>query len=278
MNRRWRRFARNPLSVVGLALGIAVVAVAIAAPLLAPYPQHVGAFTNFAAASLPPNAQYWLGTDTIGRDVLSRILFGYRTSLLLAAVVLLIAVPIGTAVGLVAGASRSALGEVLMRITDVFLSLPSLVLAMTIVGLFRPSQFLAMVAVSLVWWPWYARIIYSLVRSLSLQGFVVAAEVLGAPRSLILVREILPNCVPTILTKASLDLGLVILLGASLSFIGLGAPPPTPDLGTMVADGASYLPDIWWLSVTAGLAIFVAVLAFTLIGDGLRDLYDVEAA
>jgi len=170
------------------------------------------------------------------------------------------------------------LGEVLMRITDVFLSLPSLVLAMTIVGLFRPSQFLAMVAVSLVWWPWYARIIYSLVRSLSLQGFVVAAEVLGAPRSLILVREILPNCVPTILTKASLDLGLVILLGASLSFIGLGAPPPTPDLGTMVADGASYLPDIWWLSVTAGLAIFVAVLAFTLIGDGLRDLYDVEAA
>lgn len=275
--RGWRQFSRNLLSVLGLVLVVAIVAVAVFAPWIAPFPKHAGTFTNFAAANRPPDATYWLGTDPIGRDVLTRILFGFRTSLLLGCVVLAIALPLGTFAGLLAGYRGGLVDSVIMRLTDVFLSIPSLVLAMTIVGLFRPSQILAMAAVAAVWWPWYARLVYGLVRSIRLQGFVVAAEVIGAPRWRILFAEILPNCAPSILTKASLDMGLVILLGASLSYIGLGAPPPTPDLGTMVADGASYLPDIWWLSVMSGIAIFLVVLGFNLLGDGLRDLFDIDA-
>ena len=275
--RTWRQFARSVLSVIGLVLVIAIVLAAVFAPYVAPFPRHAGTFTNFAAASQPPGAKYWLGTDSIGRDVLSRIIFGFRTSLMLGVVVLAIAVPLGTLAGLVAGYSRGALDSIVMRITDIFLSIPTLVLAMTILGLFRPSQALAMVAVAAVWWPWYARLVYGLVRSIRLQGFVVAAEVIGTSRWRILLSEILPNCAPSILTKASLDMGLVILLGASLSYIGLGAPPPTPDLGTMVADGASLLPDVWWLSVMSGLAVFLVVLGFNLLGDGLRDLFDIDA-
>ncbi len=275
--RTWRQFSRSALSVFGLVLVIMIIAAAVFAPFIAPFPRHAGAFTNFAAASEPPNGTYWLGTDSIGRDVLTRIIFGFRTSLMLGGVVLVIAVPLGTLAGLMAGYSRGALDSIIMRITDIFLSIPTLVLAMTILGLFRPSQVLAMVAVSAVWWPWYARLVYGLVRSIRLQGFVVAAEVIGTSRWRILLSEILPNCAPSILTKASLDMGLVILLGASLSYIGLGAPPPTPDLGTMVADGASLLPDAWWLSVMSGLAVFLVVLGFNLLGDGLRDLFDIDA-
>jgi peptide/nickel transport system permease protein len=275
--RAWRQFSRSLLSVLGLALVIAVVAAAIFAPYIAPFPKHAGAFTNFAHSSQPPGPPYWLGTDSIGRDILSRVIFGFRTSLMLGVVVLAIAVPLGTLAGLVAGYRSGALDTIIMRVTDIFLSIPSLLLAMTILGLFRPSQTLAMVAVSAVWWPWYARLVYGLVRSIRLQGFVVAAEVIGTPRWRILFSEILPNCAPSILTKTSLDMGLVILLGASLSYIGLGAPPPTPDLGTMVADGASLLPDAWWLSVMSGLAVFLVVLGFNLLGDGLRDLFDIDA-
>jgi len=162
-----------------------------------------------------------------------------------------------------------------MRITDVFLAIPSLVLAMAILGIARPSQMLAMIAMAVAWWPWHARLVYGIVRSLKHEGFVTAAEVVGASRIRVMFGELLPNCAPNLLTKASLDMGFVILLGASLSFLGMGAPPPTPDLGTMVSEGSQYLPDIWWLSVTAGLAIFIVVLGFNLVADGLRDLFDI---
>ncbi len=275
--RWWRQFRRNPLSLCGLVLVAVIVLMAVLAPWTTPYPRHAGVFTDFANANVPPGARYWLGTDAVGRDVLTRIIYGYRTSLMLGCVVLGLSVPVGTAIGIIAGTSRGPLEGVLMRITDIFLAIPSLVLAMVILGLFRPSQLLAMIAVAIVSWPWYTRLIYSLVRSLREEGFVVAARLTGASPWLIAWREILPNCAPNILTKASLDMGLVILLGASLSFLGLGAPPPTPDLGTMVADGAGYLPDEWWLSVMPGIAIFLAVLGFNLVGDGLRDLFDVDA-
>jgi len=134
----------------------------------------------------------------------------------------------------------------------------------------------AMIAVSAMWWPWYTRLVYNMARSLRSEGYVVAAEVLGASYGHILFREILPNCIPSILTKITLDMGFVILIGASLSFLGLGVQPPTPDLGTMVADGAKYLPDLWWIPVFPGLAILVVVLGFNLLGDGLRDLLDAE--
>jgi peptide/nickel transport system permease protein len=274
--RAWRRFSRNPLSVFGLAMVLAVTGCALFAPWVAPFPRHAGVFVDFARSNLPPNVTNWLGTDTVGRDILSRIIFGFRNSLLLSAVVLALAVPLGTVVGLVAGYTSGWVEAVLMRLTDIFLAIPSLVLAMAILGVLRPSQWFAMMAVATVWWPWYARLIYGMTRSLRLEGYVVAAQVVGTPAWRIVLGQILPNCAPTLLTKASLDVGFVILLGASLSFLGMGAPPPIPDLGTMVSEGAGYLPDLWWLSVMAGLGIFAVVLGCNLVADGLRDLFDIE--
>lgn len=270
-----RRFARNRLSVVGAAFILLIVFGAIFAPWIAPYPEHAGVAVNFMDANRAPDAQYWLGTDSVGRDVFSRILFAFRNSLMLGACVVGIAVVIGTAIGMCAGYFRGKTEAVLMRITDIFLAVPSLVLAMAVLGVAEPSQMLAMIAIALAWWPWHARLVYGIVLSLRNEGYVIAAEVLGASPLRIMLTELLPNCAPNLFTKASLDMGFVILMGASLSFLGMGAPPPTPDLGTMVSEGSLYLPDIWWLSLTSGLAIFVVVLGFNLIADGLRDVFDI---
>ena len=275
-SRAWFKFARNPLSVAGLVIVAAVVLTTIAAPLVAPYPEAADKFIDILGRNQVPSFTHWFGTDNLGRDVLSRIIFGYRISLLLGIVVLLIAVPLGVGLGLIAGYFGGIWELVIMRVTDIFLAVPSLVLAMAILGLFEPSLTLAMAAVAVGWWPWYTRLIYNLARSLKTEGYVAAAQVVGASPARIIVGEILPNCVGTIITKMTLDMGFVILLGSGLSFLGLGAQPPTPDLGTMVAEGTLYLPDLWWTSVFSGLAILVVVLGFNLLGDGLRDLFGVE--
>ncbi len=276
MLRAWYRFSRNPLSVIGLGIVVLILLLALAAALVSPYPAHAVSFTNFSEASLPPSSKYWFGTDTIGRDIVTRVIFGFRVSLLLGVVVLALAVPVGVLLGLVAGYFGGWVETVIMRITDVFLSLPPLVLALAVLGFLQPNLFNAMMAVTVMWWPWYTRLVYNLTRSLRTEGFVTAAEVIGASKAHILFREILPNCAPSILTKITLDMGFVILIGSSLSFLGLGVQPPTPDLGSMVADGAKYLPDQWWISVFPGLAVLICVLGFNLLGDGLRDLLDVE--
>lgn len=275
-SRLWYKFSRNPLSVVGLVIVGAISLAAVFAPYVTPYPEHAGRFVDFANASAPPSWAHPFGTDTIGRDILTRIIFGYRISLELGVVVLALAVPVGVVLGLLAGYFSGITELVIMRITDVFLAIPPLVLALAIMGFLKPNLMNAMIAVSAMWWPWYTRLVYNMARSLRSEGYVVAAEVLGASYGHILFREILPNCIPSILTKITLDMGFVILIGASLSFLGLGVQPPTPDLGTMVADGAKYLPDLWWIPVFPGLAILVVVLGFNLLGDGLRDLLDAE--
>ena len=275
-SRAWYRFARNPLSVAGLVVIVLIVLLAIFAPVVTPYPGHAVAFTNFTEASLPPSAKYVFGTDTIGRDILTRVIFGFRVSLVLGVVVLLLAVPVGVLLGLIAGYFGGWPETIIMRVTDVFLALPPLVLALAVLGFLEPNLFNAMMAVTVMWWPWYTRLVYNLTRSIRTEGFVTASEVMGASRLHILLREILPNCLPSILTKMTLDMGFVILIGASLSFLGLGVQPPTPDLGSMVADGAKYLPDAWWITVFPGLAVLVCVLGFNLLGDGLRDLLDVD--
>lgn len=275
-SRAWYRFSRNPLSVAGLFVIFFVVLLALLAPFVTPYPKHAVSFTNFSEASLAPSAKYWLGTDTIGRDILTRIVFGFRVSLTLGLVVLALAVPIGVLLGLMAGYYGGRTEAIIMRITDVFLAIPPLVLALAVLGFLQPNLFNAMMAVTVMWWPWYTRLVYNLTRSIRTEGFVTAAEVIGASKGHILFREILPNCAPSILTKMTLDMGFVILIGSSLSFLGLGVQPPTPDLGTMVAEGAKYLPDLWWISVFPGIAVLVCVLGFNLLGDGLRDLLDVE--
>jgi peptide/nickel transport system permease protein len=224
----------------------------------------------------PPSAQYVFGTDVIGRDLLTRIIYAYRLSLVMAIVVLAIAVPIGVVVGLVAGYSEGWIDYGLMRLTDIFLSIPPLVLAMSIMGFLEPTLINGMLAVTAMWWPWYARLIYNVTRSESREGYVLAAEVTGASTAHILFREILPNCWPSILTKMTLDVGFVILIASSLSFLGLGVQPPTPDLGSMVADGAKYMPDAWWLTIFPAIAILLIVLGFNLVGDGLREAFDAE--
>ncbi|BCH21173.1 cytochrome c550 [Mesorhizobium sp. L-8-10] len=272
----WYRFSRNPTAVIGATIVVICVLAAIFAPLITPYPEHVGAAVNFRARHLPPSAEYWFGTDNVGRDIFTRVAFGMRVSLLLALVVLGTAVPVGTVLGLLAGYFGGWVEIVIMRITDISLAIPPLVMALAVAAVLSPDLVNAMLAIAALWWTWHTRLIYSITRQLRTQEFVEAAETLGASKFHILFREILPNCVSALAVKTSLDAGFVILVGASLSFLGLGIQPPTPDLGTMVASGAAFLPDYWWESVLPGCAILFVALGFNLLGDGLRDLFDVE--
>jgi peptide/nickel transport system permease protein len=267
---------RNPLSLIGLILVAIVVFAAVFADFITPFPTHVGAVVDFANFNQPPHWPNIFGTDLVGRDLFTRTVFAYRVSLILGIVVLAIAVPIGVAIGLSAGYLGGWTEYLLMRLTDVFLSIPPLVLAMSIMGLLEPTLTNGMIAVTAMWWPWYTRLVYNIARSEKEEGYVLAAEVIGASRMHIMFREILPNCVPSIVTKMTLDFGFVILIASSLSFLGLGVQPPTPDLGSMVAEGAKYLPDSWWLTVFPGLAILVAVFGFNLIGDALREILGVD--
>jgi peptide/nickel transport system permease protein len=276
MIRTLRILAANPLSLLGLILVILITLAAIFAPLIAPFPTHNGAVVDFLNNNRPPSARNWMGTDLVGRDIFSRILFAYQISLTLGVFVLAIAVPIGTMIGLLAGYLGGWLEMILMRIVDVFLSIPPLVLAIAMMGVLEPTLTNAMLAVTAMWWPWYARLVYSIARSEREEGYVLAAEVIGAGAGHIAFREILPNCLPAIITKMTLDMGFVIIIASSLSFRGLGVQPPTADLGSMVAEGARYLPDSWWLTVFPGLAILVAVFGFNLLGDGLRDVLGVD--
>ena len=285
MNRRgatrgriaWYRFSRGRFQVIGLVIVSLVSMGALAAPLIAPYPEHAGRFVDVENIYRAPDAQHLMGTDAVGRDVFSRLLFAYRSSMLLSIVVLALAVPVGVIVGLCAGYLGGWTETVAMRITDIFLAVPSLVLAMAILGLFAPSLTMTMIAVAVGWWPWYARLVYNQTRSICTEEYITAAHVTGASATRMMFTEILPVTSGTVLTKMTLDMGFVILLGSSLGFIGLGAQPPTPDLGTMVAEGTALLPDVWWQPVFASLAILVVVLGFNLLGDGLRDLFGVES-
>ena len=266
----------NPLSLLGLILIGIILICAIFADFIAPFPEHRGAVVDFANFNQPPRWPHLMGTDLVGRDLFSRVIYAYRISLILGAVVLGIAVPVGVTVGLIAGYFGRYTEFALMRVTDVFLSIPPLVLAMSIMGVLEPTLINGMLAVTAMWWPWYARLVYNMTRGEKEEGYVLAAEVIGASRLHVMFREILPNCFPSIITKMTLDLGFIILIASSLSFLGLGVQPPTPDLGSMVADGAKYLPDSWWLTIFPSLAILVAVFGFNLIGDALRELFGAD--
>jgi peptide/nickel transport system permease protein len=276
MRRAAAILAGSPLTLAGFVLVALVVFAAVFADLIAPFPEHRGAIVDFTNFNRPPSATHWFGTDVVGRDLFTRVIYAYRVSLVLCAVVLAIAVPVGVVLGLMAGYLGGRWEYALMRLTDVFLSIPPLVLAMSIMGVLKPTLVNGMLAVTAMWWPWYTRLVYNIARGEKVEGYVLAAEVIGASKAHIMFREILPNCLPAIVTKMTLDAGFVILIVSSLSFLGLGVQPPTPDLGSMVAEGARYLPDSWWLAVFPGLAILLAVFGFNLIGDGLRELLGAE--
>ena len=274
-SRTWYRFRRNPLSITGGAIVVVVALLALLAPVITPFPEHAGAAIDFANQNNPPSMTHWFGTDGLGRDVFTRVIFGYQVSLGLGIVVLVLAVPFGVTLGLLAGYFRGPIETVIMRITDIFLAIPALVFALAIMGFLEPNLFNAMLALAALWWPWHTRLAYNVTRALSTEDYVVAARVVGASHAHILFVEILPNCLPSIMTKVTLDMGFVILIASALSFLGLGVQAPTPDLGTMVADGTQYVPELWWLPVFPGLAILIIVLGFNLLGDGLRDMMDV---
>lgn len=274
------RFRQNPMSLFGLGMISLLILIAIFAPYIAPHPAHAGwrgeTAVDFANAFHPPSLEYPFGTDRAGRDLLSRVIFGTRLSLMLGLVVLTVAIGIGVPLGLIAGYFGGAVGTVIMRTTDVFLSVPPLVLALAVTVPLRPGLVTAMIAISVVWWPWYTRLVYGEVMSAKEEQYIEASRGLGTGKFRIIFREILPNVTAPITVKFSLDMGYAILVGAGLGFLGLGAQPPTPEWGTMVAEGRIHLPDRWWFSTFPGLAIFVTVLAFNFLGDGLRDVFDVE--
>jgi len=276
LGKNWYKFSRNKLSIVGLVIVAGMIISAIFAPWIIPYPDHTGPFVDFEKAMKPPSLQNLFGTDYIGRDIFSRVIFAFRGALIMAVVVLAIAVPPGILLGLIAGYSQNTwIDTIIMRITDVFLGVPPLMLALAIASVLEPNLMNSMIAISLTWWAWYARLVYGMASSVRNEYFVIAADLTGASKFHILLREILPNCLSPVFTKMALDVGWVILIGASLSFVGLGEQPPTPALGQMVSDGAIYMPDLWWVIVFPALAIVLAILGFNLLGDGIRDMLEI---
>jgi len=276
LGKNWYKFSRNTLSIVGLVIVAGIIISAIFAPWITPYPEHAGPFVDFENAGQPPSLQYLCGTDTTGRDIFSRIIFAFRGALITAVVVLAIAAPVGISLGLIAGYFQNTwIDTVIMRITDVFLSLPPLILALAIAAMLEPTLMNAMLAIAFVWWSWYSRMVYGMASALRNENFVIAAGLTGASKFHILLREILLNCLSPIFTKIALDVGWVILIGASLSFVGLGEQPPIPALGQMVSDGAKYLPTFWWMTIFPALAIVLTILGFNLMGDGLRDMLEI---
>lgn len=271
----WYKFSRNKLSVVGLCIVLLSVFFAIFAPVITPYPQHVRKFVDYSQAGRAPCRAFICGTDIYGRDIFTRIIFSFRGALLMAVTVLAISVPIGVLLGLIAGYYRGTWADiVIMRVVDVFLALPPLILALAIAAVLKPGLQSSMIAVTAMWWPWYTRLVYGMASSISKEYFVKNAELIGASRFHILFREILPNCLSPIFTKMALDVGWVILIGASLSFVGLGEQPPTPAFGQMIADGARYMPDLWWMTIFPAVAIAFIILGFNFFGDGVRDMLE----
>ncbi|MCY4185407.1 MAG: ABC transporter permease [Rhodobacteraceae bacterium] len=272
----WYRFKYNPSALIGMFIIISVIIGAIFAPWLAPSPESAGAHVDFLNRHSPPGGDYLMGTDNVGRDIFSRVLFGYRVSLGLVVGVLGIAVPFGVLLGLTAAYAGGWTEWIIMRFTDVMLAIPPLAMALAVTAVLSPNLVNAMIAITLLWWTWHTRLIYRIAKGQMTEDYVEAAKVSGASHAHILFRELLPNCISAIAVKTSLDAGFVILFGAALSFLGLGVQPPTPDLGTMVSTGSEYLPEYWWEALMPGFAILYVILGFNLLGDGLRDMMDVE--
>jgi peptide/nickel transport system permease protein len=269
-----RQLRRDPVAIVATAILAIFLVAAAFAPLLAPYPAQGRGTADVAARDLGPSGAHLFGTDHLGRDVVSRVVFGARPALGSAAAVVLLAVLIGVPLGLVAGYRGGRLDEALMRFTDLFLSFPPLLLAMVIAALLGPSLLHAIFALAVSWWPWYARLSRTVAQSLRQAPFIDAARVFGVRTRTILARHVLRNALTPILVQATVDAGTVILAVGSLSFLGLGSQPPTPDWGLMVSDGRTTVVTEWWIATFPGLAIFAVALGFNLLGDALRDLLD----
>jgi peptide/nickel transport system permease protein len=268
-----RRFARDRAALLGGLLILFLLLVAVFAPLLAPFPEDVWQF-HTQNRLRPPGADWFFGTDRMGGDVFSRILFGARITLTLSLIAVGSAVVIGVPIGLVAGYWNNWVSELLMRIAEIFLAVPQIVLAIAIAQTLGPSIENVILALSITYWPFWARLVYAQTRSMRNEVFVESAVALGASPLRVMVLHILPNIASPIIVRTSIGMGATILTAATLGFLGLGAPPPTPEWGRMIAESREYLPEAWWYAMAPGLAIFLTVLGFNLLGDGLRDILD----
>ncbi len=268
----WRTFARNRLAMVGLVIVLLLVLVAVLAPVLAPYPPTIGDLNT--QRLLPPSAAHWFGTDDQGRDILSRLMHGSRITLYVVALVAVLAAPVGLLVGTVAGYVGGWVDAVLMRVTDIFLAFPRLVLALAFVAALGPGIENAVIAIAITSWPPYARIARAETLSLRQADYISAVKLLGAGPMRIVLRHIMPLCVSSVIVRVTLDMAGIILTAAGLGFLGLGAQPPLPEWGAMIAAGRAYVLDQWWVAAAPGAAIFTVSLAFNLLGDGLRDALD----
>jgi peptide/nickel transport system permease protein len=276
--RQWRLYAhlfsRSFSSMLGLFLVLLFLILAVAGPALAPYPEDTMGAVHLDNRLQAPSLAHPFGTDEMGNDILSRVIVGTRTSLWIGLIITGVAALIGVPLGIFAGYMGGRIREVIMRITDVFLSVPGLALALAIVASLGPGITNCVIALSLVWWPGYVRLIDSKTLALKEELYIEAARAIGARTPRILFHHILPNCVSPLIVKASMDMGMAILSAASLGFIGLGAKPPSPEWGAMISVARSYMPDWWWYALFPGLAIYLTVLGFNLFGDGLRDILD----
>ncbi|MCS6932662.1 MAG: ABC transporter permease [Acetobacteraceae bacterium] len=267
-------FARSPSSMLGLAIVLGFFLLAAFGPWIVPYPADATGAMNLANRLQPPSTAHWFGTDEMGNDLYTRVVLATRTSLWVGLTIVGVATLVGVPLGIAAGYFGGVVRSVIMRLTDVFLSVPGIVLALAIVAALGPGILNGIIALSIVWWPGYVRLVEAKALSLRNEPFVEAARAVGASHARILAVHILPNCASPIIVKASMDMGLAILAAASLGFIGLGAKPPAPEWGAMISVARTYMPNWWWYAVFPGLAIYLTVLGFNLFGDGLRDILD----
>jgi peptide/nickel transport system permease protein len=267
----WRK---SRLSLVGSGIAVAWMAVALLAPFISPYDPFQLDVQN---RLLPPSTEHLCGTDHLGRDILSRIIYGSRISLSIAVMVVVISISIGTIFGLTSGYFGGKIDEILMRVTDMFFAFPRLILAMAVAAALGPGINNTMLAISVVSWPIYARLARAGALQIKEEIYVEAAKAVGASHFRVMFLHILPMVLSPLIVQATLDMGQVILTSAGLSFIGLGAQPPSPEWGLMVSEGRSYISGSWWVSTLPGIAIITTSLGFNLLGDGLRDILDVRA-
>ncbi len=271
------RFSRNRLSVIGLSIVIVMLIVAITAPLWVPYPEDVTGSVDMAQRLKAPSAEHWFGTDDAGRDVFSRTIMATRTSFEVGVIILVVAIGIGVTLGAIAGYFGGWVNTIIMRFTDIMLTFPGIFLALALSAALGRGVVNAMLALSITWWPGYCRLVEAQMLKMREEDFVAGARAIGASNQRIIFRHILPNLLTAIIVKASMDFGFAVLSLASLGFIGVGVLPPEPDWGSMISAGRRFIPASWWYSTFPGLFMFVTVLAFNLLGDGLRDLLDPNA-
>jgi peptide/nickel transport system permease protein len=269
--------SRSPLSVIGFFCVSVFLIIALIGPMIITYPGDIKGTIHMDQKLRPPSSNHPFGTDEVGRDIYSRVIMGTRLSFQIGLIIIFIAMGIGVPLGIIAGYLGGWLSEIIMRVTDIFLSIPGLLLALAIVGALGPGIKNAMLALSIVWWPGYVRLVQGKTLSLREESYVEAAKSIGASKLRVIFSHILPNCTSPIIVKASMDMGMAILFAANLGFIGVGAQPPIPEWGTMISTGRNYLPDHWWMATFPGMAILITVLGFNLLGDGLRDILDPQS-